>query len=910
MLDNYLLQLHVGGKTDHTENTIFNNIVETDLHRRFNTVVFDFMANINATIERLLAQSPLSLIFTENESRIGTLRCLSYRRALSRIMMSVTNSTSSLYTSNFSSVEESTWRMLFHNREESTGEGMSTAMADAPPSGISLLQLLNQYRTKNFTSTRGKYVQGGEWSNVEPTKLMEIIMFAFIEHDIIPPLSTDYSTSLANFFSILMSDPIQQIFTRHIKMLYRRGWRKDSLARKACFTIAEQYVGLVMLVLQQALMQTDCTLSTTPSFTGNVQQFLPLTKIQDVLRSLLLAFDPVSYIPEEIVNRTTHEEKFKHHFKQYSRYVSEIIESYELWLQDEVDGYRTGINIRRDNLFLNIISSGGYEESRSNYLNNVTMVAAETDEATQNIQTSNQSTQYDDMTGEDLKKIEIKVKNAGTVPLSGPADLNRNPIVVIDDPDNETTQVVVDASHPSANGLTHRQMMEAISAAVKSELKMIIKKVVVPTRNQNSSSSTKSYLAYASTVDYSGDAAAAAAAADEREELLESVLENEISIQGLDVQPSDSASQVNDFFNVDDDTVELETVDFNAPNQLIMSSSSSSSSNGRMREGYTNVNINEPKIITADNTDVNAVLNDGSVGDLTVEEIDVTDSKLIPDELKERLYHVFGTEDGSVSSSNVLMNEVPSESAVPQQTLSTHQKNKYSASNDIRRSNFENITYRIAKVSNKADKELAELRSKLRKQRDEKSTLNRHIENSIKRGLIKSEELADREFEVKKTHKLEKLRALAIPSVKAMEVKNKDNLKRRLIPQYHQHQKMNKVKKTIKVSKKLSRKRSTLVESPDSAGQTPRKKAKKQDLYEQEGDIQRMRDIDEQLNQLENIQRNIPQRLVTKPLPEDSPFRTGSTIIPSVYVTSDPSTTNSSTTSSMRRKEKKKKKKK
>ena len=59
MLDNYLLQLHISGKTDYTENMIFNNIVETDLHRRFNSVVFDFMANINATIERLLAQSPI-----------------------------------------------------------------------------------------------------------------------------------------------------------------------------------------------------------------------------------------------------------------------------------------------------------------------------------------------------------------------------------------------------------------------------------------------------------------------------------------------------------------------------------------------------------------------------------------------------------------------------------------------------------------------------------------------------------------------------------------------------------------------------------------------------------------------------------------------------------------------------------
>ena len=51
LLDNYLLQLHVSGSTDSTDNTIFNNIVETDLNRRFNAVIFNFMAGVNATME-------------------------------------------------------------------------------------------------------------------------------------------------------------------------------------------------------------------------------------------------------------------------------------------------------------------------------------------------------------------------------------------------------------------------------------------------------------------------------------------------------------------------------------------------------------------------------------------------------------------------------------------------------------------------------------------------------------------------------------------------------------------------------------------------------------------------------------------------------------------------------------------
>ena len=131
-----------------------------------------------------------------------------------------------------------------------------------------------------------------------------------------------------------------------------------------------------------------------------------------------------------------------------------------------------------------MISSGGYEESRSNYLNRIVTNAAETDEATQSVQTNNQVTQYDDSTVEDMKKIEVTVKNTGTVPMSAPAALNNQPIVLIDDPVNEKTRVIVDAAHPTTNGMTNDQMLQAISAAVKSELNMLIKKVVVPERNQ------------------------------------------------------------------------------------------------------------------------------------------------------------------------------------------------------------------------------------------------------------------------------------------------------------------------------------------------------------------------------------------------------------------------------------------
>ena len=127
----------------------------------------------------------------------------------------------------------------------------------------------------------------------------------------------------------------------------------------------------------------------------------------------------------------------------------------------------------------------------------------------------------------------------------------------------------------------------------------------------------------------------------EREELAESILTNGDEpelIQGYDVEPSDSASNINvDLFDVGNEN-ELGTVDYNAPNQLLMSRSSTKSQLTQVTQGHTTVNINEPNVITADNTDVNAVLEDGSVGDLTVDEVDVEreDNFLISQELRDR----------------------------------------------------------------------------------------------------------------------------------------------------------------------------------------------------------------------------------------------------------------------------------
>ena len=111
--------------------------------------------------------------------------------------------------------------------------------------------------------------------------------------------------------------------------------------------------------------------------------------------------------------------------------------------------------------------------------------------------------------------------------------------------------------------------MQAVSAVVKNELNMRIQKVVVPERNENSSSSTKSFLADASTVDYGGGSDARRG-----EELSESVLSSELDAaeapQYYDVEPSDSASQISvNYFS--DSTAAASTVDYSEPNQLVMS---------------------------------------------------------------------------------------------------------------------------------------------------------------------------------------------------------------------------------------------------------------------------------------------------------------------------------------------------
>ena len=91
MFDNYLFQLHVSGNTDYTNPMTFNNVMESDLNRRFTSVILNFMDGVNPTMERMLAETPLSLIFTENSNRFRNMRPLSYRRILETIIRNYGN---------------------------------------------------------------------------------------------------------------------------------------------------------------------------------------------------------------------------------------------------------------------------------------------------------------------------------------------------------------------------------------------------------------------------------------------------------------------------------------------------------------------------------------------------------------------------------------------------------------------------------------------------------------------------------------------------------------------------------------------------------------------------------------------------------------------------------------------------
>ena len=908
LLDNYLLQLHISGNTSIAESFKFNNLIESDLHRRFNALVLEFMASTNASMEQLLARSPLALLFTEAESRMQNSRALSYRRSFLPLVRNLNNSNPQ---SDYA-INSDKWNMLFHGRENANYNGMTNE--DSPPSGGTLVRLINNFRDSKFAvgsaqNASGSIIEGGHWQQIEPTTLMDILVNAFVEHQVIPPLRGTYVQTLSNFFSVLTADPIQQMFVKHLKIMYRRGWRKENLARQAAYVFVEHYVALVLLIVQRALLQNDSSLSTTASFASSIERFSPMVKLQDVLREVIVAFDPISYLADEASNRDSHEQKYLYHFKRYSEYVSEIIESYELWLQEEVDGYRINASMPRSELFLRIISAGGYEESRSNYLESIQTNVAEADKnvATKtqltiptSANTATATTQFTSQEKE-MKEIEITIINTGTQTMPLPKAQVTQPIKVKSEPLDERTKVHVDASHPEISNMSTQTLMNSIRAVVLEELELKINKVTVAQRNENISSSAKKYTAYATPSLLTESNIGADDDAEEK-----TILYN------VEVQPSDSASQVDAIGreNDDEDLASLNTIDYNNPGMLVYESSSKREDSDLkpVSRRSTLLTISEPTVITGIGGNVDRVLDDNNVLSNVTKEYDVPKNKLISSELDERIKNTIGAdyENDEFIMPPVLTNTHHGKSEMFEQSLSNNQKDKFSATKEIEETmaSIDETIKKIAVISEKqiiagSKKHQARSTGKIKISKKHREDVRKKAQTNLminkRRGITSPKSVVppydvaadDPEYTKKEKSRLNKGVEETRQIISALEEKHVEENK--LSAQEKDYK--NKIMTAIMQKKKLSMKRKLPATSIINDTRLIRrsklqrikatkrlrekqltgrkvKMVKKQQIEEKS----RMEQVNDALDRLKQIERNRPERLVTKPLSPDSPF--------------------------------------
>lgn len=203
LFENYALMLHLANSTD--SSIPFNNRLEQDLFRRFNTFIFQFLLQINTNLTSMLANSPLALIMTEPEIRrdVNSLAEVSYSRQMIRNMN--TNFNTDTYPTSISSEspENMTWRMMFHNSRALDDESGTTGSLagsnisnDRPPDPTELLSRIDVFRNSNFISTGA--LHGGEWK-IDPTLLSEVLLYLFVEKDHIPPARGKYTVELAQF---------------------------------------------------------------------------------------------------------------------------------------------------------------------------------------------------------------------------------------------------------------------------------------------------------------------------------------------------------------------------------------------------------------------------------------------------------------------------------------------------------------------------------------------------------------------------------------------------------------------------------------------------------------------------------------------------------------------------------------
>ena len=140
---------------------------------------------------------------------------------------------------------------------------------------------------------------------------------------------------------------------------------------------------------------------------------------------------------------------------------------------------------------------------------------------------------------EDMEKIDITIVNSGTQTMNIPESIVKQPITLVDDPQQiEPTRVIVDASHPEVNNLSTEEMLSLVKDTIKNEVNLLIQKIVVP-ENTKTSTSTRSYVAYAIEDGSGGDGGGGG-------DLLESEISQKSTIRyNVDVSSDDSASQAN-----------------------------------------------------------------------------------------------------------------------------------------------------------------------------------------------------------------------------------------------------------------------------------------------------------------------------------------------------------------------------
>ena len=634
LLDDYLLRLHVSGTSDVSNaSVVLDTQLQSDMYRRFNTIILTFLPEINARIERMLASTPLALILTESERRSRShTTTMSFRRyAIREMERDYTNGMVNGMFADNSQAEQMQWRALFSGwgpGQQENRESMSALQplqsftdTDRPPRGADLISDLLLFRRTHFVASSGENVHGGEWS-VNPSLLMNLLLYLFVEKDYVPPLNSSYKTELGNFFGVLLADPVMKTFSQHVVFLYRRGWRKRSLAEQAALACAQLYVSTLIMVIVQTHMQNDCSITNTPRYLVEYGSMSPIVKISDMIKSFVCSFDPIAVLSEETNKREGHEKVFQHHSRHFAESLNSLVDSFERWLHEEIPGGVFGIpelQMARNEMFLRVIGAGGFQEARENYLTGVAALAADNDEATQSFQLQNEVDQRDDNSGEKLTPVFILLSNVGSLPNSTPRDGLPQAITTVHNPAEESAKVFVDNSHPTINNMGRDDLMKLISQVVVKELGLVIEKVnsgssEVVKNNQSGTDDSLSFIAQGRTATNGELRAAAASTVDyttrNARPLDESVVSQTYNDTVDDLSPLDSASNIADVLH------EASTVDFNAPSQLLMVNTGGYGTSKpehlqRVESGPTKVVIEDPELVTTSHDATQAVVEDG-----------------------------------------------------------------------------------------------------------------------------------------------------------------------------------------------------------------------------------------------------------------------------------------------------------